>query len=397
MKAMLKVFVAGTVLGCCGGWLAARAAAEEPGAVRLSRESFLVALGKGCQRQEKADFKQPTLYLVVHGFWKIDRWRPDLGESHSIEFSVTEPNANVQNYHPKTRWNEEIKCQVPHHDAILPVAVEGYEVVLRKILDNSNPGAGKAADEQGLYAVLFDQKYAANDCQGVRCWVLTVASSSAEGAKREAIRQLTEAESDRATIDSVVALDSVQGYAVSLRPEQAKGAKPANKKPDRTSCSLLLGRSRQPATMSSPKLYAAVFGTRMNGEDQGVIFLAAEKNENAHNKEQEQWNRKVPGFHFHQLKEIAEIEGYAVTLETKTPVAARSLYAVVVTQKLEGRWGGVDRWVELVAAANEEEAQRQASNASRVATSGKTSAEFCCRLDSVDGYAVTLHEKQNAK
>ena len=397
MKAMRTVLVAAMVLGCFGGRLATTATAEDPGTVRLSRESFLVALGEGCQRQEKTDFKQPTLYLVVHGFWKVDRWRPDLGESHSIEFSVTEPGANVQNYQPKTRWNEEIKCQVPHHDAILPVAVEGYEVMLRKIPDNSNPGAGRAAQEQGLYAVLFNRKYTMDDCQGVRCWVQTVAASSVDGAKREAIGQLTKAESDQATVESVAALDSVQGYAVSLRPTQAKALKTADKKLDRTSCSLVLSKSSQPATMSSPKLYAAVFGTRMNGEDQGVVFLAAEKNEIAHKREQQQWGQKVPGFHFHQLKQISEIEGYTVTLEEKASRAARSLYAVVVTQKLEGRWGGLDRWIELVAAASEEEAQRQALNAARLATSGKTTAEFCCRLDSVDGYAVTLREKGIAK
>ncbi len=299
MRTAFRALTAATVLGCFGALLACCAWAGEPGPLRLSRESFLVALGTGGQHPAGLDIKKPTLYLVVHGFWRIEQFGRDLGESHSIEFDVTEPFPEGHNQ-LKCRWDQEHKSPGLHHDTHIPLVVAGYDIVPRKISDKKEGSTGRPAGETGLYAVLFTQKYSMKDRVGVRCWMLPVAASSEESARQEAVKQLSTSESDHATVESVVALDSIQGYAVSLRPKPVKASNVSAKQPaERTSCSLFLSKSQERGTITAPKLYAGVFGTQMNGEDQGVVFMAADKDASAHEKEQRQWGQKMPGFPSH--------------------------------------------------------------------------------------------------
>ena len=131
MKTALGVLVGVTVLGCWGAAVVRCAGADEPGPLRLARESFLVALGTGGQRPAALDIQKPTLYLVVHGFWKIQQWGRDLGESHSIEFDVAEPFPEGHNQ-LKCRWDQEHKSPGLHHDTHIPLVVAGYDVVLEK-------------------------------------------------------------------------------------------------------------------------------------------------------------------------------------------------------------------------------------------------------------------------
>lgn len=150
--------------------------------------------------------------------------------------------------------------------------------------------------------------------------------------------------------------------------------------------------------LTSPKLYAGCFGATRGGkngsggEDQGVVFVVADQAADVHGREQALYGKKVVGFHYHQVEELSAIKGYTITLEKQEKLPARYLYAVVVTQKLDGLWAVIDRWIEFVAAADDEAAGREALSSARVTTSGKTEMEFCCRLDTVDGYTVVLHE-----
>lgn len=304
---------------------------------------------------------------------------------------------------------------VRHHDAIFPVLVEGYDVVLRK--DGS--GATKSAGEKNLYAVMLNQKYNTSDEIGVNCWAETVAAASAESAQQEAMKGLSATERGQTTVASTLALDAIQGYAISVKPKPATSATPPTQKPlGRMSASLVVSRSREPMQSegtTAPKLYAGCFGLTRDGsagdggEDEGVLFLTTadqgkELGKAVLEKGKKQWGQRT-GFHAHQTKKIeetqayttvSEVKGYTITLEKQenAPKTSPCLYAVVVIQKLEGQWAGQDRWIELVAAADEKEAGSEALNAARTTTSGKTAVEICYRLDAVDGYAVVLHEKR---
>jgi len=405
-------------IGVTSTSFAATPATNAPGPLRLKHESFLAAFGRGCEKQAETNIQNPTLYFVEHGFWKVVRFGQELGESHSLEFSVSEPHRSVNGNDPVPRWGQEHKgIIVHHHDAIFPVYVAGYDVVLKKNAASNGCEAAKSADEKNIFAVLLNQKYATHDEIGVNCWGMTVASATAESAPLDALNGISAGAREKTTVESIFPLDSIQGYAVSLHSNPANVS--TQQSIGQLSASLVLRRSSETTPhMTAPKLYAGCFGftrdgkTGSGGEDQGVLFAAADASPADTNKTPakavaakgvRQWGRKT-GFHSHQTQlveelqdyaEISTIRNYTVALEKTAPVdtGMPCLYAVVVVQKLDGSWAGLDRWIELVAATNETEAGREALNTARAATTGTTAVEICCRLDRVDGYAVVLQAR----